>query len=115
MRKTMSPAQLAANRRNAQKSTGPKTVNGKAVAKMNALKHGILSKASLVRGRCIVEDEAEFATLHERLCRDLQPVGLLEEMLVDQMVTAHWRLRRALKAEAGEIALNVDKGQWDRK
>jgi hypothetical protein len=44
----------------------------------------------------------------------LNPVGLLEEMLVDQIVTAHWRLRRALKAEAGEIALNVDEGQWAR-
>ena len=45
MRKTMSLKQLAANRRNAQKSTGPKTPEGRAVSKMNALKHGILSKA----------------------------------------------------------------------
>jgi hypothetical protein len=32
-------------------------------------------------------------------------------MLVDQIVTAHWRLRRVLKAEAGAIALNVDGGR----
>jgi hypothetical protein len=115
MKKTMSPAQLAANRRNAQKSTGPKTPEGRAVSKMNALKHGILSKEAVVRGRCIKEDEQEFAALHQRLWVELQPVGLLEEMLVDDIVTAHWRRRRALKAEAGEIALNVDKGQWDRK
>ena len=34
-------------------------------------------------------------------------------MLVDQIVTTHWRLRRALKAESGEIALSVDNGHWD--
>ena len=114
MRKTMSPAQLTANRRNAQKSTGPQTPAGRAVSKMNALKHGILSKEAVVRGRCIKEDDREFAALNQRLWEDLNPVGLLEEMLVDQIVTAHWRRRRALKAEAGEIALNVDEGQWAR-
>jgi hypothetical protein len=46
MSKTMSPKQVVANQRNAQKSTGPKTANGRAVSKMNALKHGILSKES---------------------------------------------------------------------
>jgi len=112
---SISPAKLAANRRNARKSTGPKTPQGRAISKMNALKHGILSKAAVVRGRCLKEDDREFAALHQRLCADLKPVGLLEEMLVDQIVTAHWRLRRALKAETGEIALNVDAGQWDRK
>ena len=95
MRKTMSPAQLTANRRNAQKSTGPQTPAGRAVSKMNALKHGILSKEAVVRGRCIKEDDREFAALNQRLWEDLNPVGLLEEMLVDQIVTAHWRRRRA--------------------
>jgi hypothetical protein len=114
MRKTMSLKQLAANRRNAQKSTGPKTSRGRAVSKMNALKHGILSAAVVVRGRCIKENGREFAALHQRLCGDLKPVGLLEEMLVDKIANTHWRLRRAMKAESGEIALNVDEGQWAR-
>lgn len=115
MRKTMSLKQIAANRRNAQNSTGPQTPAGRAVSKMNALKHGILSKEVVVRGRCIKEDDREFAALNQQLWKDLNPVGLLEEMLVDQIVTAHWRRRRALKAEAGEIALNVDEGQWARQ
>jgi predicted transcriptional regulator len=114
MRKTMSLKQLDANRRNAQKSTGPKTPQGLAVSKMNALKHGILSKEAVVHGRCIKEDDQEFAALHQRLWVELKPVGLLEEMLVDDIVTARWRMRRALKAESGEIALNVDEGQWTR-
>ncbi|HUC84844.1 MAG TPA: hypothetical protein VL970_06610 [Candidatus Acidoferrales bacterium] len=114
MKKTMSTAQWDANRRNARNSTGPKTDAGKAVAKLNALRHGILSQAVLVRGRCLHENQREFAALHRRLCEDLQPVGLLEEMLVEDILNAHWRLRRVLKAEAGEIALNVDTGEWDR-
>ncbi len=114
MNDSPSPAQIAANRANAQKSTGPKTPAGRDASKMNALKHGILSRETVVRGRCIQEDELEFAALHQRLWEDLMPAGPLEEMLVDRIVTAHWRLRRALKAEAGEIALNVDDGNWER-
>jgi hypothetical protein len=114
MKKTMTPKQIEANRRNAQKSTGPKTPDGQAVSKMNALKHGILSREAVVRGRCIREDDQEFAALHQRLQEDLQPAGALEEMLVDQIATTHWRLRRVLKAESGEIALSVDNGQWER-
>src|ERR1700733_5597483 len=114
IRKTMSLKQLEANRRNAQKSTGPKTPKGRAISKMNAFQHGILSREAVVRGRCIKEDDQEFVALHQRLWVELEPVGLLEEMLVDDIVTARWRMRRALKAEAGEIALNVDEGQWSR-
>lgn len=82
---------------------------------MNAVKHGILSKQVVVRGLNVKESEREFAALHRRFCDDLNPVGPVEEMLVDQIVTAHWRLRRALQAEAGEIALSVDGGHWHRK
>src|ERR1700734_1424503 len=103
MTQTASPAQIDANRRNAQNSTGPRTPQGKAASRMNALKHGIRSQQVVIRGRCIREDEREFAALHQRLWDDLQPVGVLEEILADQIVTTHWRLRRALKAEAGEI------------
>jgi hypothetical protein len=114
MRKTMSLKQIAANRRNAQKSTGPQTLAGRAVSKMNAVKHGILSKEVLVRGMYIKENGREFAILHQRFWETLMPVGPMEEMLVDQIVTTHWRLRRALKAESGEIALSVDEGHWNR-
>ncbi len=103
----MTPKQLAANRRNAMKSTGPQTPAGRAVSKLNALKHGILSKEVLVRGPHYRESPRELAALHQRFRDDLRPVGPVEEMLVDQIVTAHWRRRRALTAEAGEIALSV--------
>lgn len=114
MKKTMTAKQIAANRRNAAKSTGPRTPKGRAASKMNAMKHGILSREVLVRGLNHAENPRELAALHQRFRDDLRPVGPLEEMLVDQIVTAHWRRRRALTAEAGEIALSVDGGQ-DRR
>ena len=115
MRKTMSAKQLAANRRNAQKSTGPKTLNGRAVSKMNALKHGILSKEVLVRGKYARESEREFRAFQARFWEHFKPVGPVEEILVNKVVTSGWRLRRVLKAESGEIALNADRGQWHRR
>ncbi|HZM06556.1 MAG TPA: hypothetical protein VFC44_26440 [Candidatus Saccharimonadales bacterium] len=114
MNKTTSPEQLDANRRNAQKSTGPKTPEGRAVSKMNALKHGIFSKEVLVRGLNIKENSRDLEGLYERFWQQYSPVGPVEEMLVDQIITAHWRLRRALRAESGEIALSVDQGKWQR-
>ncbi len=114
MPKRMSERQLAANRRNALRSTGPRTPQGRDVSKMNALKHGILSRQVLVAGQHYQEDSKEFEALHRRFWEDLEPEGPLEEMLVDQIVTAHWRLRRALMAESGAIALNVDKGHRKR-
>ena len=114
MNETASSKQIAANRRNAQKSTGPKTPDGRAVSKMNAVKHGILSKQVLVRGLNIKENSRELEELYERFWQQYSPVGPVEEMLVDQIVTTHWRLRRALRAESGEIALSVDQGKWQR-
>jgi len=114
MRKTMSLKQLAANRRNALKSTGPKTPNGRAVSKMNALKHGLVAREVLAQGINRKESGRELKALYQRFWDNLKPVGPVEEMLVGQIVTAHWRLRRALTAEAGEITLGVDQGGWKR-
>ena len=114
MEETTSEKQIAANQANAQKSTGPKTPEGRAVSKMNALKNGIFSKEVLVNGMNLKENSREFAELHERFRQECNPVGPVEEMLVDQIVTAQWRLRRVLRAESGEIALNVDDGAWQR-
>ena len=115
MKKTMSLKQLAANRRNAQKSTGPKTPNGQAISKMNALKHGLLAQTVVVRGHKLKESTNEFKKLCQAYYADLAPVGPLEEMLVDQIIQAAWRLRRARTAETGEIALSVDTGWWKRE
>lgn len=106
--------QLASNRRNAQKSTGPRSAAGKAVSSRNAVKHGIVSQQVVVRGRHCRENIRQFQALHRRFREQLQPVGPVEEMLVDHIVTAQWRLRRALVAESGEIALNAERDHAER-
>jgi hypothetical protein len=73
--KSPSPAQIAANRANALKSTGPKTVAGRNASRMNALKHGIFSSEILVRGRYFQENPEEFAQLHQSLRDAYNPVG----------------------------------------
>ena len=109
-----SEKQVAANRRNALRSTGPRTLRGKAVASRNSLRFGVLADAVVVRGQAVKESPQEY----EELCRELQeslaPAGLLEEMLTGQIAAVAWRLRRVRKAESGEIALSVDEGQKAR-
>jgi hypothetical protein len=107
---TVSEKVFAANRRNTLRSTGPRTTKGKAASRMNAVKHGILSTEVVVRGLRIQEHEEEFRALREQCRQCLGPVGSVEEMLVDRIVTAQWRLRRVLMAETGEIVLSVDGG-----
>jgi hypothetical protein len=92
-----SDKQTRANRRNARKSTGPKTQEGKAAVSQNALKHGLLSQQILLPN----EDEASFIQLSERLHSELQPVGELETLLMERILFAAWRLRRVLVVETG--------------
>jgi hypothetical protein len=90
-----SDKQIRANRRNARKSTGPKTPEGKSVVSHNALKHGLLSQQILLPD----EDEASLVQLSEHLHSQLQPVGELESLFVERIVAATWRLRRVLAVE----------------
>ena len=95
-----SDKQADANRRNALKSTGPKTPEGKDAVRLNALKHGLLSQELLLPG----ESEAALMGLAERLMADRQPEGTLEILLVEDIIVAYWRLRRFRKVEADMFA-----------
>ncbi|CAA9383576.1 MAG: hypothetical protein AVDCRST_MAG01-01-112 [uncultured Rubrobacteraceae bacterium] len=92
-----------ANRRNALKSTGPKTPEGKDAVRLNAVRHGLRAEEILLPG----EDEEALGELGERLRAELQPVGELENLLVDRIISAYWRLRRTGRVEAGIFA-------WER-
>ena len=85
-----------ANRQNPLKSTGPKTPDGKVAVRLNALKHGLLSQEVILPG----EDEAALQELGERLVGELQPVGELYGLLVEQITAAAWRLRRLRRVKA---------------
>jgi len=89
--------QAAANRRNAQKSTGPRTAKGKAIASRNATTHGLLSEELVIRG----ENPNELTALKQSLQIELQSEGMFEEELVDQITMHFWRLRRIRALESG--------------
>jgi hypothetical protein len=96
--KSLSPAKLAANRRNGKKSRGPITAEGKARSRWNAVKHGVLSRRLMV----FTDGESEtFALLLENLRRDLGPANTVEEILVEKIAMAYWRLHIAYGYEAG--------------
>lgn len=92
-----------ANRRNAQLSTGPRTEDGKSWSRRNAVKHGILASALLITKGEGAEDAAEFDDLLGGLLEGLAPVGMLEEIMVENIAMCYWRHRRALRCEAGLI------------
>jgi hypothetical protein len=90
--------QIAANRRNALKSTGPKSPEGKAAVRLNALRHGLRARTVVLPG--------EKAEDFHQLCADLeaewQPQSCTEQLLVEQMAVAQWKLARV---DACETAL----------
>ena len=94
------PKQSAANRRNAKKSTGPKTAAGRARSRMNATQHGL---TGLYTGLCQMigdEDVTEILLYFLRLVEASGAVGTLEEEQVKRMAEAGWKLRRADRIEA---------------
>jgi len=93
----ISPAKVDANRKNARKSTGPGTPAGKAIASMNAVKHGLCARTPVLPA----EDRDEFLTFTERWLEELKPAAALEEFLAERIIGIAWRLRRVGQIEAG--------------
>ena len=83
-------AQIKANQQNAQKSTGPQTDEGKKVVSQNAIKHGLFTD-SVIKG----ESQAEYEAFHDQFLAELFPVGMVESMLAERLISLWWRLRRA--------------------
>lgn len=96
-----SQAQINANRRNAQKSTGPKTPQGKLLSK-NAIKHGLLSRSGLLLG----EDSEAFKQLYDALFLEFAPESAVEVSLVERIIWTIWRLQRVPRIEAGRHMWN---------
>src|SRR5258706_5294442 len=87
--------QIQANRRNAQRSTGPRTPEGKAKSSLNALKHGRTSAQVPARS----EDADDFNAYVDSLRDHLAPADALESILVEQIIVATQRLARTLILE----------------
>jgi hypothetical protein len=87
------------NKQNAQQSTGPRTAAGKAKSAGNALSHGILSSHLLLPD----ESEEQWKELLAHLMTELQPVGTLEQILIERIAVAAWRQRRLVRVETARI------------
>src|SRR5438309_11909573 len=100
----ISARKIEANRKNAQKSPGPTSIRGKQAVALNALKHGFLSRVAVIKDRDGGESQDEFEQLHTKLRANLQPVGCMEDLLVERIAVSHWRKRRLLRYENGMIS-----------
>jgi hypothetical protein len=97
-------ARATTNVANAQLSTGPRTVDGKARSSRNAVKHGLTSKQLVIAPG----EEDEFAELHDALHAQVSPEGALEMGIFNMLVHAAWNLERFRTLEARLMADGVD-------
>jgi hypothetical protein len=107
-----SEKKIAANRRNAQLSTGPRSAQGKATIARNAFKTGMWASASiLLEG----EDPEQWTALHDGLWQVFAPEGMLEEVLVTRIATMIWRLLRVERVEASLYTLGSETARLHRE
>ena len=98
-----SQQQIDANRKNAQKSTGPKNPEGKAAVCRNAFSHGLTADLVCING----EDMDEFDATRQSFEDELKPVGPVQALLVQRIVMAAWRLERLRLIEGGIFQLRA--------
>ena len=98
-------SQILANKLNAQKSTGPRTPEGKAAVSQNALKHGLTAQQTVISS----ESHSDFELHREQILSELAPVTAMESILAQRIVSLSWRLKRAELIQNQSInALNAD-------
>jgi len=106
--KHVSERKRRANRRNAQKSTGPNTRAGKNESRMNAVKSGLTAEHLVIRGGELNEDPEVFAQLTTGLREARRPVGMLEDILVETLAGCVWKDQRVHRYEAGAIQRELE-------
>ncbi len=102
-----------ARRQNAQKSTGPKTDEGKKISSQNAVTHGLHAADIIINSPHLREEQSEFDQLVASVFDELKPKGVLQEHLVHKIAQCIWRHRRVVKAEAAAVNKQVD-SEYDR-
>ena len=102
-------AQIKANQQNAQKSTGPRTDEGKAAVSQNAVKHGLFAAEAVITG----ENPADYELYHDKYLAELLPVGMVESMLAERIVSLAWRLRRAERMQNQTIEYMIERHVTD--
>ena len=103
-------ARAEANRRNAQKSTGPRTAEGKARSRHNAAKHGLTARSGLLPG----EDAEEFGALQQMLIGRFKPCNDTELTLVERIAIDIWTSDRAAQAASKRLAERLRHGPLEQ-
>jgi hypothetical protein len=96
--------QIVANRRNALKSTGPRTEEGKQIASRNALRHGLTAETVVE----MLEDRADYQAFEEAVAADFTAESAVERELVLRLASLLWRLRRATAIETDLMSMEGD-------
>ena len=111
---TCSPARLAANRRNAQRSTGPRTTEGKAVARLNAFRHGQAGAGDLLAPG---EDPAAVARRAAAFGAELGAEGEVGLTLAHRAALLSVRMERAADRDEASVAAGVAaaRDEFDRE
>jgi hypothetical protein len=102
-----STAQIQANRQNAQKSTGPTSIEGKAISAKNAVKHGLFSIETVIKG----ENWEDFNLFREKLLDEFAPEGAVEVMLAERIVSIGWRLKRIVRIQDQVFDVMIEKDE----
>ncbi|MHB8485812.1 MAG: hypothetical protein ACYDCM_08790 [Candidatus Acidiferrales bacterium] len=102
--KPVSPQKLAANRTNAQRSTGPRTSAGKQRSAQNSYKHGFYGKRLFPNNELFARDGADYNRIHAAYWNHYAPVGDLEKYCVETIAVESLRLARLLGHEQTVLA-----------
>ena len=104
-----STAKIEANRRNAQRSTGPRSAEGKAASSRNAIQTGLTATTITVMPG---ESQEDLDQLTEDLRAEWNPSGEHENFLVNQMISARWRLERLARWEQDALDRIIEGPQY---
>ena len=106
---TCSPARLLANQRNAQRSTGPRTPEGKSRSRANAVKHGLTGEGVALP----TEDAAEVDRVFSAMKREMRPKGELAEYFARRVATMTVRVERCVRQETAILSTKVRHAEAD--
>jgi hypothetical protein len=110
-KRATSAVRAEANRRNAQRSTGPRTVEGKQKSSRNALKHGLCRTLACLPSEC----EATFLTFVGELEEELRPATPLQRIAFNQIASLTWRLQRLPEAQVRIFEQELAKVEADER
>ena len=100
-----SQKKIEANRKMLSSPPGRRQRKGKKMSSFNAMTHGLLAKEVVITTGEGQEDEAEFQSLLAGLRDYYQPVGIVEDLRVQELAASDWRTARALRCERGVVTI----------